>query len=133
LVKINVFLPERLGFAFVGAAEMAGCIMFDELRRAGVELFADEPDVAARIERLYSEILTDEVGHVGYCAARCTAPERAIMRWLYPRFGRLFARQTAEISLLVDGEKLRARLDQPFDVEQLTAGLSNETFLAAHP
>ena len=25
-VKINVFLPERLGFAFVGAAEMAGCI-----------------------------------------------------------------------------------------------------------
>jgi hypothetical protein len=132
-VKINVFLPERLGFAFVGAAEMAGCIMFDELRRVGVELFADEPDVAARIERLYSEILTDEVGHVGYCAARCTAGERAIMRWLYPRFGRLFARQTAEISLLTDPEKLRARLDQPFDVKQLTAGLSNETFLAAHP
>jgi hypothetical protein len=132
-VKINVFLPERLGFAFVGAAEMAGCIMFDELRRVGVELFADEPDVAARIERLYSEILTDEVGHVGYCAARCTAPERAIMRWLYPRVGRLFARQTAEISLLTDTGNLRARLDQPFDVEQLTAGLSNETFLAAHP
>jgi hypothetical protein len=132
-VKINVFLPERLGFAFVGAAEMAGCIMFDELRRVGVELFADEPEVAARIERLYCEILTDEVGHVGYCAARCSAPERAIMRWLYPRFGRLFARQTAEISLLTDHEKLRARLDQPFDVEQLTAGLSNETFLAAHP
>jgi hypothetical protein len=132
-VKINVFLPERLGFAFVGAAEMAGCIMFDELRRVGAELFADEPDVAARIERLYSEILTDEVGHVGYCAARCTTGERAIMRWLYPRFGRLFARQTAEISLLTDPEKLRARLDRPFDVEQLTAGLSNETFLAAHP
>ena len=132
-VKISVFLPERLGFAFVGAAEMAGCIMFDELRRVGVELFADEPDVAARIERLYSEILTDEVGHVGYCAARCTAPERAIMRWLYPRFGRLFARQTAEISLLVDREKLRTRLDEPFDVDQLTANLSNETFLAAHP
>jgi hypothetical protein len=132
-VKINVFLPERLGFAFVGAAEMAGCIMFDELRRVGVELFAGEPDVAARIERLYSEILTDEVGHVGYCAARCTAGERAIMRWLYPRFGRLFARQTVEISRLIDPDKLRARLDEPFDVEQLTAGLSNETFLAAHP
>jgi hypothetical protein len=89
--------------------------------------------VAARIERLYSEILTDEVGHVGYCAARCTAPERAVMRWLYPHFGRLFARQTAEISLLTDPEKLRARLGQPFDVARLTAGLSNETFLAAHP
>jgi hypothetical protein len=132
-VKVNVFLPERFGFAFVGAAEMAGCVMFDELRRVGVELFADEPDVAARIERLYSEILTDEVGHVGYCAARCTPAERAIMRWLYPRFGRLFARQTFEISLLTDPDTLHARLDRPFDVDELTAGLSNETFLAAHP
>ena len=132
-VKLNVFIPERIGIAFVGAGEMAGCILFDELRRVGVELFADEPDVAARIERLYSEILTDEVGHVGYCAARCTPPERAVMRWLYPRFGRLFARQTAEISLLIDSKKLHARLDEPFDVDQLSVGLPTEPFLAAHP
>jgi hypothetical protein len=132
-VKIAVFVPERLGFPFVGAAEMAGCIMFDELRRVGVELFADEPEVAARIERLYTEILTDEVGHVGYCAARCTPVERAIMRWLYPLIGRLFARQTAEISLLTDPKELRGRLDRPFNVEELSAGLSNEPFLAAHP
>ena len=55
------------------------------------------------------------------------------MRWLYPYFGRLFARQTAEINLLIDREKLRARLDRPFNVEELTAGMTNETFLAAHP
>jgi hypothetical protein len=132
-VKLAVFFPERLGFAFVGAAEMAGCVMFDELRRAGAELFADEPDVADRIERLYSEILTDELGHVGYCAARCTAAERALMRRLYPLIGRLVARQTAEISLLADRAELRARLDRPFDVEELAAGLSNETFVAARP
>jgi hypothetical protein len=132
-VKTGVFLPERLSFMFVGAAEMAGCVMFDELRRIGVELFADEPEVSARIKRLYSEILTDEIGHVGYCASRCTSPERAVMRWLYPRIGRLFARQTAEISLLVDREKLRARLDRPFDVGELAAGLDNETYLVAHP
>jgi len=132
-VKVGVFLPERIGVAFVGAAEMAGCVMFDELRRVGVEIFADEPEVANRIQRLYGEILTDEVGHVGYCAARCTTAERALMRWLYPRFGRLFARQTAEISLLVDPKRLRARLDRPFDVDELTATLSNETYLAAHP
>jgi hypothetical protein len=132
-VKINVFLPERLGFVFVGAAEMAGCIMFDELRRVGVELFADEPHVAERIQRLYSEILTDEIGHVGYCAARCTSPERAIMRRLYPYIGRLFARQTAEVSQLIDPKKLCARLNRPFDIAELTAGLPNDTFLAAHP
>lgn len=132
-VKMEVFLPERIGFPFVGAGEMAGCIMFDELRRIGVELFADEPDVAARIDRLYTEILTDELGHVGYCAARCTRGERALMRRLYPLFGRLFARQTAEIRLLTDRTALHARLGEPFDVEGLTAGVSNETFLAALP
>ena len=50
--------------------------------------FADEPEVAERVTLLYREILT-EVGHVGYCASRCTAAERAIMRWLYPRIARL--------------------------------------------
>jgi len=55
------------------------------------------------------------------------------MRWLYPLFGRLFARQTAEIRLLTDPVKLHARLDQPFDVEGLAAGVPNETFVAAHP
>jgi hypothetical protein len=132
-VKMEVFLPERIGFMFVGAAEMAGCIMFDELCRVGVELFADEPEVTARIERLYTEILTDELGHVGYCAARCSRAERTLMRWLYPRFARLFARQTAEISLLIDRDKLRARLNRPFGVAELAAAVPNETFLAAHP
>ncbi|OBK16367.1 hypothetical protein [Mycobacterium asiaticum] len=132
-VKTGVFIPERLSFMFVGAAEMAGCVMFDELRRVGIELFADEPDVAARIDLLYSEILTDEIGHVGYCASRCTGPERAVMRWLYPRITLLFARQTVEISMLVDIDKLRERLKRPFDIAALTAGLDNETYLVAHP
>lgn len=132
-VKAGVFTPQRLGFMFVGAAEMAGCIMFDELRRVGVKLFADEPDVSERIELLYKEILTDEIGHVGYCASRCTAAERAIMRRIYPLIGRLLARQTAEISLLVGAGPLNARLDRPFDVAELTAGLDSETYLVTHP
>jgi len=132
-VKTAVFLPERMSFMFVGASEMAGCIMFHQLRRIGTELFADEPDVAERIERLYSEILTDEVGHVGYCAARCTPAERAVMRRLYPLIGRLFARQTYELSLLIDRQELNAVLDKPFDVDELAAGLPNELYLAAHP
>jgi hypothetical protein len=82
---------------------------------------------------LNRRLASREVGQVGYCAARCTPTERALMRWLYPRFARLFARQTFEISLLTHREKLHARLDRPFDAAELTAGLSNETFLAAHP
>lgn len=55
------------------------------------------------------------------------------MRRLYPVVGRFFARQTYEISLLVDVAKFRARLDRPFDVDELAAGLTNETFVAALP
>jgi hypothetical protein len=55
------------------------------------------------------------------------------MRRIYPLIARLFARQTVEISLLVDRDALRARLARPFDVDELTAGLSNETYLVTHP
>ncbi len=132
-VKMAVFIPKRLGFAFVGASEMAGCVMFDELRRVGVRLFADEPDVAERIESLYSEILTDEIGHVGYCASQCTSAERAVMRRIYPFIAKLFARQTAEIGLLVGSDALNSRLSRPFDVDELDADLKNDTYLVTHP
>lgn len=112
---------------------MAGCVMFDELRRVGVELFADEPEVADRIDLLYTEILTDEIGHVGYCASRCSRAERAVMRRLYPIVGRLIARQTDEILQLVDRDTLFQRFDRPFDVGELTAGLRNETYLITQP
>lgn len=48
------------------------------------------------------------------------------------RIERQFARQTFEISLLTDRQELHDVLDRPFDVDELSAGLSNETFLAAH-
>jgi len=47
-VKIAVFVPQRVGFPFVGAAEMAGCIMFDELRRVGAPYIALDADKARR-------------------------------------------------------------------------------------
>jgi hypothetical protein len=39
----------------------------------------------------------------------------------------------AQIDSNPSPSRYKPRLDRPFDVEQLTAGLSNETFLAAHP
>lgn len=132
-VKASVFLPERPGFPFVGAAEMAGCVMFDELRRVGVDLFSDEPEVAERIHLLYSEILTDEIGHVGYCAARCSETGRRLMRSLYPHFGRLIARQTPEIQMVVGRDRLAQRLRQPFDLHALIGTQPTPTVLAALP
>jgi len=56
-----------------------------------------------------------------------------LMRRLYPRFGRLFARQTPEILLVVDRHALHERLDRPFDLATLTRDLATATFVAAEP
>ena len=132
-VKLAVFIPESRSFAFVGASEMAGCAMFDLLGRAGTTLFADEPEVADRIRLLYGEILTDEIGPVGYCAARCSQTGRAIMRLLYTPLARLFARQTPEILQVVNPAALSERLSRPFDFADFQDHLASAPFVAARP
>ena len=132
-VKMATFMPEICRFPFVGAAEMAGCLMFDLLGQAGSELFADERLVAERIRLLYDEILTDEIGHVGYCAARCSTGGRAVMRGLFPLFARLFARQTPEILTVINRQKFASRLSGGFDLADIKARLTTRTYVAAQP
>lgn len=132
-VKLAVFIPENRSFAFVGGSEMAGCALFDLLGQAGAALFADEPAVAERIQLLYGEILTDEIGHVGYCAARCSDAGRGVMRALYIPITRLFARQTPEILRVVSREALNERLSHPFDFGDFDGHLASAPFVAARP
>lgn len=132
-VKAAVFIPRRLAAPFVGAAEMAGCVIFAILGARGTELFAGEPAVAERIRSLYDEILTDEIGHVGYCAASCGRSGRAIMRRLYPLIGRYFAHATPEITRVIPASEIRARFDSPFDLDNLASDLPTRPFVAQHP
>ncbi|HWC39315.1 MAG TPA: hypothetical protein VG476_12335 [Acidimicrobiales bacterium] len=132
-VRTAVFIPPSLAAPFVGAAEMAGCTLFALLGARGVELFADEPAVADRIRLLYSEILTDEIGHVGYSAASCTQTGRALMRRLYPVVGRYLARATPEIRKVVSPSELEQQLDAPFEVDAYTRDLPARPFVAQHP
>jgi hypothetical protein len=132
-VKLTVFVPEGPSFPFVGGAEMAGCAMFDLLGQAGATLFADEPEVADRIRLLYDEILTDEIGHVGYCAARCSDFGRSVMRLLYRPIARLFAKQTPEILRVVGRSALDERLGHRFDFADFTDRLSSAPYVAARP
>src|SRR4030095_8119578 len=62
---------------------MVGCVVFRMLRERGRELFADEPQVEARMRRLFDEILGDELGHVGLVASLLGPRGRALMRRLY--------------------------------------------------
>ena len=132
-VKAAVFIPRSLAAPFVGAAEMAGCAMFAMLGARGVELFAEEPDVAERIRLLYDEILTDEIGRVGYCAASCTPKDRTAMRRLYPLIGRYFAHATPEIKKVLSAHDIKAHLDGPFELETYSRDLPTAPFMAQHP
>ncbi len=127
-VKTGVFLPS--GSASCSwAAEMAGCIMSTNCV-ASAHIIRRRARGRRANRVLYSEILTDEIGHVGYCASRCTSAERAVMRRIYPLIGRLFARQTAEISLLIDPKRCTHASTDPS--ESRTHGWSEQRGLPRH-
>jgi hypothetical protein len=131
-VKLLLTLPERVGLPLVGAAEMAGCVLFRALRDRGAALVADEPAVAARVRLLYDQILTDEIGHVGYCAYRLGRTGRAAMRALYRLLAPHLAASMPEVVRLFGREELRRRFDA-FRLDELTHDLPDGAYVAAAP
>jgi hypothetical protein len=132
LVKLLVAAPEDSLLPLTGFGEMAGCTIFRALRDRGVELFAAEPAVAARVRLLYDEILADELCHVGFIAAHLGPTGRALMRGLY-RLGALrLAAQMPEVVLLLGRAELRRRVRQPFRLRDMVAEFPERAFAAGH-
>jgi hypothetical protein len=130
MIHFMVSAPERWSLPLVGASEMAGCVFFRALRDKGVELFADEPAVAERIRLLYNEILADEIGHVGFIAARLGERGRLGIRRLYARVAPTFESQYAEIGALF-GHTEMARRFSAFQLAEAAAELPGLAFTAA--
>jgi hypothetical protein len=115
-------LPERLLLPLVGLSEMVGCVVFRLLRDKGLELFADEPEVAERIRILYDEILADEICHVGLVEARLGGAGRALLHGLYRAVARRMVRSMSpEAFAVLDREALARALAAPFDQARLAA------------
>ena len=131
IVKLLVGTPERWNRPLAGSAEMAGCVIFRALRDRGVELFADEPQVSARIRLLYDEILGDEIGHVGYLAAGLGPAGRAVMRGLYHALGRRLAGQLPELVALFGRAEFRRRFGAAFRLGEMAAELPGRAYAAA--
>jgi hypothetical protein len=132
LIQGLVAAPDAWGLPVAGFAEMAGCVLFHALRERGVALFADEPDVAARIRLLYDEILADEIGHVGYVAALLGPRGRRLMRGLYVRFGASLVGALPEVVALLGRDEIERRC-AALDVEALAAELPGLAYVAAAP
>jgi hypothetical protein len=130
MIRFMISAPEHWTVPVIGASEMAGCVVFRALRDKGIELFAGEPAVAERIRLLYNEILADEIGHVGFIAARLTEHGRKRMRRLYARLTPVFSGQSAEVVALFGRSEI-ARALANFHHAQAAAELPNLAFAAA--
>ncbi len=131
LINWILTVPEGWHLPLTGAAEMTGCIVFRALRDTALELFADEPAVAARIRLLYDEILGDEIGHVGFIAAQLGPAGRTLMRGFYRALGLQMAGQMPEIVRLLGRAELRRRFRAPFRLDAMVAELPGRAFAAA--
>jgi hypothetical protein len=131
-IKQLLALPERWQLPLSGAAEMAGCVLFRALRDRGVALVAAEPTVAARIRLLYDQILTDEIGHVGYIALRLGRPGRSVMRALYRGLAPYLGGGMPELGQLFGRDALRARFRAEFRLDELMQDLP-DVYAAATP
>jgi len=131
-IRLFVALPHEWTLPLVGAAEVVGCVLFRAMRDEGVRLFADDPAVAERIARLYGEILADEVGHVGFIAAKLSPRWRAVTRFLAREFAwRSILASAPEVVLLFGKRAIRQRLRQGFDVEREARAFGGRAYGAA--
>lgn len=131
-IRLFVALPHEWTLPLVGASEVVGCILFRAMRNEGLRLFADDPPVVDRIERLYGEILADEVGHVGFIAAKLSARWRSITRFLAREIAwRSIVGAVPELVVLFGRDELRRLLREPFDVEREVAGFAGRAYGAA--
>ena len=131
-IRLFVALPHEWTLPLVGASEVVGCILFRAMRDEGVRLFSDDPQVADRIARFYDEILADEVGHVGFIAAKLSPGWRSVTRFLAREFAwRSIVASVPEVVALVGKSDLRRLLRQRFDVEREARNFAGSAYAAA--
>jgi hypothetical protein len=127
-------LPERMLLPVVGLSERIGCIVFRLLREKGLELFADEPEVAERIRLLYDDILADEICHVGLIEARLGRCGRALLEVLYRAFAPRMVRSMSPEACAVLGRAALARaFHAPFDQARLAAAFPQTAYAFSGP
>ncbi len=131
LIRWIISVPEHWHLPLTGSAEMVGCVAFRMLRDRGLELFADEPAVAARIRLLYDEIIADEIGHVGFIADQLGRTGRGVMRALYRHLGRHLAGQMPELVRLVGRTEHERRFLAPFRLDEMAAEFPAQAYAAA--
>ncbi|HNC95691.1 MAG TPA: hypothetical protein PKW90_06180 [Myxococcota bacterium] len=78
LIRGMVHLPEELSDVLVLCGEIVGVALFSLLLEKARVLFAAQPEALERVEKLFGQIMVDEVGHVHFVRSRLSAFQ---LRW----------------------------------------------------
>ena len=122
-------LPKRFNLPLIGASEMMGCVIFRLLRDRGLELFADEPDVAERLRLLFNEILADELCHVGLIEAQLGATGRKAMHAIYRGMAGAQTRPSAPLPEIFGKERIAKVFSEPFELRHMAAEFPEHAYV----
>jgi len=106
ILRALLHLPYALSNVTILAAEIIGIAAFQLMKDEAHVLFAHEPEVLARIDCLFDQILIDEIGHVRWLNSRLGPVRLAFTRRVTPLLATAFLRDVPEIIELLGRDRL---------------------------
>ncbi len=130
MIRAMVRLPEKIANVFVLCGEICGVAVFDLLLAKARELFAHQPEVLARHEALFAQIMVDEVGHVHFVRSTMSPQRLAWARTALPLVAWSLLDESPELLRLFGRETLMRRIMEA-DVDAAAAAYPDRfTFFA---
>lgn len=109
LIGAMTSLPTSMANVLIFVAELVGATVFGMMLAKARTLFAAQPKVLERLEALYGQILTDEVGHVRLMRASLGPVGLTVAGWLVGPMARRMVRDMPEVDRLFDRRAVAAR------------------------
>ena len=100
LVQGLLRCPEAAFYPVLFASELAGIQAFTWLMNRLPKLFPDHPHVRQSLEERLTEVMVDEVGHIGYNRVLVGKQGAAFSRWLAPHILRGIVINAPELGVL---------------------------------
>jgi hypothetical protein len=106
IIQAMSWLPKSLANILVLNAEIGGVVVFHKLLQKGEELLSSQPQVWERAKALFTQILTDEIGHVYFIRSTLDTPRLALAKLLLPLMISKMMDEMPEACLLFGKENL---------------------------
>ena len=124
-------LPEDLMSPFAFVTELMGIVFYRQVDALLDEVFADEPEAAARLRELLNEITIDELAHIGQRRNYLGSVGLKLSQWLTPPLFRMFFHDIPETALLFDLERMIQQA-LTFDYSEIPVPLMRKTWVPSY-